>query len=284
MIATPSGLPVPPPRVSVSSASPPKPTSTPASVAAAGRSPVISRNTTSHSGTLAMSSAARPLDMWSSATPTMPFPPVSSNSPTSAAVASRRHGTRSTRGPFLIASTAPSSTAAVTNRRPALIIGGIVCTTKWMPRYVEPQTTYTIGRAIQTNEGRESAVCELMAHYTLTDLNPARSPVSGRGVRKCPARPGFSVPRSAAGVVEGGRGGAVGLLRADALRGREGVHRARSLQGPARGYGDRLGAAGEGVGEDAGVLAVAAPPAVRDVPLPAVRVDHADDHGGRAAP
>ncbi|GAA3122555.1 hypothetical protein GCM10020001_048820 [Nonomuraea salmonea] len=98
-------------------------------------------NTTSHSGTEATSSAARPLEMCCSATATMPLPPVSSSSPTSAAPPNWRGVILNAALPFLISRNAARRSEAVTNREAPCSSGGIVSMAILMPRYVEPHTT-----------------------------------------------------------------------------------------------------------------------------------------------
>jgi hypothetical protein len=83
-------LPPPPPGAS-RSPTPMKPTKTLISVATAILSPVIRRISTTHSGTAATTSAAKPESMCTSATFTMPLPPAASSVPaTKHATSSRR--------------------------------------------------------------------------------------------------------------------------------------------------------------------------------------------------
>lgn len=102
--------------VSESAATPPKPTSTPARVSTCGRSRTSRRKSTSHSGTDATSSAARPLEMCCSATETRPLPPVSSSTPTRAAPRNSRRFMAKAPRPRRHSSPSASSGAATRNR------------------------------------------------------------------------------------------------------------------------------------------------------------------------
>jgi hypothetical protein len=108
--------------------SPAKPTRTPATVAAGARSPRPNLSTTTHSGTEATSSAARPEGTVCSPRTTPPLPPSSSSVPTAAAPASCRRFTRSAPRPRRSRSTTPSTAAATTNRAPAESRPGMVST------------------------------------------------------------------------------------------------------------------------------------------------------------
>ena len=94
---------------SSSSATPQKPTATPASVARPGCSPSSARRTTTHSGTEAISRAARLDGTSCSATVTRPLPPAASSVPTIAADTSWRRVMRS--GPRRTRRTASISAA-----------------------------------------------------------------------------------------------------------------------------------------------------------------------------
>jgi hypothetical protein len=72
--------------------------------------------------------------MYCSATATMPLPPVSSSTPTTAAPPSCRAVILNGASPFLMTRNPPSSTAADTNRRAPLSMGGMVSMTMAMPR------------------------------------------------------------------------------------------------------------------------------------------------------
>ncbi len=125
---------VDPPRVRDSSERPPKPMATPVIVVQCGRSPARRRNTTSHSGTDAMSRAVRPDEMCCSAMLTPPLPNVSSRIPTSTAEPSACRRSRRTDGPYRIASTAPSTIPAAMKRMAPPSSGGIVSMTMRIPR------------------------------------------------------------------------------------------------------------------------------------------------------
>ncbi len=118
----------------VSTASPASPTSTPPRVLRGGRSPVLARNTTTHIGTAATSSAARPEGTEVSARATRPFPPRTSIRPTRTAEPSCARVARSAAGPYRHATTAASSRPAAMKRAPAESRGGMVSTTMRMPR------------------------------------------------------------------------------------------------------------------------------------------------------
>jgi hypothetical protein len=131
----------PPPPGRSRSATPAKPTATPASVAAPTRSPVTARMSTTHNGIAAMMSAASPLGTSCSATITRPLPPATSPAPTSVHASSCLPSRRAPRGPFRIAIAVHMIAPASTKRRQLVSSGGIVSTTTRMPRYVDPQTT-----------------------------------------------------------------------------------------------------------------------------------------------
>ena len=104
-----------------------------------GRSPTSARSSTTHSGTDAMSSAARLEGTSRSATVTRPLPPPARSGPTTAAHASCLPVTRA--GPRRTRSTIRSSTPATAKRSPAPSSGGTVRTMSRIARYVEPQMT-----------------------------------------------------------------------------------------------------------------------------------------------
>lgn len=118
----------------VSTASPARPTSTPTRVRRGGRSPVIARSTTTHIGTAATNSAARPEGTEVSARTTPPFPPRISSRPTRTDEPSCARVARSAAVPYRQATTPASSRPAVMNRAPAERKGGMVSTTIRMPR------------------------------------------------------------------------------------------------------------------------------------------------------
>ncbi|GAA3569071.1 hypothetical protein GCM10022419_057360 [Nonomuraea rosea] len=127
--------------VSDRAATPTSPTSTPASVRVLGRSRTTNLNTTSHSGTEATRSAARPVEMYCSATASSPLPVVSSSTPTTAAPRNCLRDSLKAAGPDRTSRKPESSAAAVMNRMAALSIGGIDSIAIPIPRYVEPHTT-----------------------------------------------------------------------------------------------------------------------------------------------
>ncbi|GAA0375606.1 hypothetical protein Acor_81000 [Acrocarpospora corrugata] len=133
MMATPPGDDELPPS-SDRTATPPNPTRTPVRVSMGGLSRNTTRSTISHSGVEATSSAARPVPMYCSATATMPLPPVSRSTPTRAAPPNSRQVMRRARPPRRSSRNVPRISAAVTNRRPPLSIGGIVSIAMAMPR------------------------------------------------------------------------------------------------------------------------------------------------------
>ncbi|GAA0969130.1 hypothetical protein GCM10009555_015650 [Acrocarpospora macrocephala] len=137
---TPTADPDPPPS-SDRTATPTNPTRTPVRVSAAGRSRKTTRRTISHSGVEATRSAARPVEMYCSATATMPLPPVSRSTPTSAAPPIWCQVMRKGCLPCRTSRNVPRMSAAVTNRSPELSIGGMVSMAMAMPRYVDPHTT-----------------------------------------------------------------------------------------------------------------------------------------------
>ena len=112
---------------SSSTATPPKPTSTPISVPFGTRSRKTRRKTITHMGSEAMSSAARPEGTPAfSPTDTRPLPPSMSRTPTTAAPASCRHDMCSAERPRRSSSHAASAPPATLKRSPELSSGGIV--------------------------------------------------------------------------------------------------------------------------------------------------------------
>ena len=114
-----------------------------------GRSPLSVRKSAIQSGTLPKMRAERPLATCRSATKSTAFAPGRS-APTSTHEASSPLVARSTRLPRRHAVNANMSAAAARKRTPTAKSGGIVSPVNSMPRYVEPQITYTVARATQT--------------------------------------------------------------------------------------------------------------------------------------
>ncbi len=100
------------------------------------------------SGTVPAIIAATLESILVSATWTSPTPSPSSNAPTEADAASSRRVIRS-EVPRQ-ARIAARRTPATRKRDPAARRGGIVSTATLIPKYVDPHTTYTTRRAIQT--------------------------------------------------------------------------------------------------------------------------------------
>lgn len=132
--STPESCTAPPMPGRVSTASPAKPSSTPPRVRSGGRSPVAVRSTTSHIGTAAMSSAARPDGTSVSASTTRPLPPRISSRPTMTAEPTWARVARSAAGPYRQATRPSSSRPAAMKRAPAERNGGMVRTTTRMAR------------------------------------------------------------------------------------------------------------------------------------------------------
>jgi hypothetical protein len=110
-------------------------------VSALGRSRTANLNTTSHSGTEATRSAASPVEMYCSATASIPLPRVRSSTPTRAAPRNCLRDILKTVGPDRTSRKPASRAAAVMNRRAPLSMGGIDSIAMPIPRYVEPHTT-----------------------------------------------------------------------------------------------------------------------------------------------
>ena len=115
---------------SSSTATPTKPSATHSGVARPTRSPNARRKSTTHSGTEAMTSAARPDGTpWSSPTDTSPLPPSSSATPTNEQPSSSARVTRSADHPRRTTSHVAKSRPARKNRAPPESRAGIVSTT-----------------------------------------------------------------------------------------------------------------------------------------------------------
>src|SRR3954454_15660105 len=155
----PIGLPrcVAPPGSS-SKATPPKPTATLARVSRGTGSPVARRMTTTQSGTLEITSAARLDGMYCSATLTTPLPPAARSEPTIQQAMIWGRDRVLAEGAPRARATAYSSRPAVVKRAAPMRRGGIVSTATRIARYVEPQTTYTIPRQSQTSDAAGAAV------------------------------------------------------------------------------------------------------------------------------
>ena len=146
--ASPSAVePAPRPGATTSSR-PTRPPSVLRRVARAGFSLASSLQPMIWSGTVPAIIAATLESILVSATWTSPTPSPRSSPPAIALAPSSARVIRSEVPRH--ARIAPSSTAAVRKRVPAARSGGIVSTAILIPKYVEPQTTYTMRSAIQT--------------------------------------------------------------------------------------------------------------------------------------
>lgn len=127
----------------------------PTQVRAAGRSlPSPVRMRTTQSGIAATSKAANPDGTVCSATVTMPTPQNRNSRPCKAPLAICFGGTRSARQPRRKATAVARMHPAMMNRTPVGRNGGwsATSTTTRIPRYVEPQTTYTMPRAVRSDQ------------------------------------------------------------------------------------------------------------------------------------
>ncbi len=132
-------------------ATPTNPKTVPASEAPAGRSPVSERKTTSQSGTEAKISAASPIGTRRSATNSRAFAPIRSTPQRTVdetVAQPSRNGAMPCRTIIQLVSRIPTAV----KRSPAAKSGGIVSPASSMPRYVEPQTMYTVHSASHARE------------------------------------------------------------------------------------------------------------------------------------
>src|ERR1043166_1296680 len=123
-----------------------KPNASPATICPPGRAAPCHNQSSSviHNGIGAINSAVNPDGTTFSAQATPPFPTNNINAPTTVA---ERQCTRLGRDTPRQRNQAYSSKPAVLCRIPAIRKGGIVSTLIRMPRYVEPQMTYTMAKA-----------------------------------------------------------------------------------------------------------------------------------------
>src|SRR6266542_2811177 len=153
-----------------SSAAPAKPTASPSAPSRVSRWPVAMRSKTAiQSGMVAMTSELIPVSTLVSAQATPVLPPRKSAAPTTAAAAhSRRPGRSRSLSPRRIDQTYRSA-PATRNRSAPIRKTGMVSIASRIPRYVDPQTTYTTRSAAQIRAAPGAA-------EVFTRLSPARPP------------------------------------------------------------------------------------------------------------
>src|SRR5581483_182308 len=129
---------------------PAMPSASPATPFGDNRSPpgMTELITITHSGTDATISAVSPLETYCSDHATITLPPVSSSTPMTA---SRTASLRVIRSERPTRAHAASMISPEARKRDAPTMSGAMCSTATrIPRYVEPQSTYTIVKAMQT--------------------------------------------------------------------------------------------------------------------------------------